>query len=364
MREKRWKKGDFMPSIQTNFTVMLMVVGLMLNCPDGFQAFGLDTEKISSAVCTIVASNRGKKISIGTGFFVSLEGHILTNSHVVPNGADEYLANCEAGMIEFTRREIIRAPDEDLAVVSTSQSRTPFLKLSYESPSIRVGQQVTVVGAALGLDWTFSSALVSRLSTEGGSVALQISGPVNPGNSGGPVISANGTVIGIIQSKIATAEGIAFAIPSFRMWHYDEFYASMKNSQERMNFNYMPADKRRMYFDVNMGSIIPRRIRTFLDWCLDGKGMAPTRDRDACSAAKSVIGKNAKFLLFDSHDDFGINITKIFLENRPDLLVTIAMRIFSGEDYQIINVTGSNSHNHAATAKILSQWHQDPLVWF
>jgi S1-C subfamily serine protease len=93
----------------------------------------------------------------------------------------------------------MRAPDEDLAIISTAQSGTPFLKLSYESPTSRIGQPVTVVGAALGLDWTFSSALVSRLSREEGRVALQVSGPVNPGNSGGPIIAANGTVIGIRQ---------------------------------------------------------------------------------------------------------------------------------------------------------------------
>jgi serine protease Do len=158
------------------------------------------------------------------------------------------MAICEAGKIEFTPWQIIRAPDEDLAIVSTSQSGTPFLKLSYEPPNISVEQQVTVVGAALGLDWTFSLALVSRLSTEGSSVAWQISCPVNPGNSGGPVISINGTVIGIIQSKIETAEGIAFGVPSFRMWHYDEFSISMKISQERTNFNCMPADNRRRFF--------------------------------------------------------------------------------------------------------------------
>jgi hypothetical protein len=267
-------------------------------------------------------------------------------------------------MVNFLPSEIIRAPDEDLAIIPTSQSGTPFLKLSYESPTIRVGQQVTVVGAALGLDWTFSSALISRLSREGSSIALQISGPVNPGNSGGPIISANDTVIGIIQSKIATAEGIAFAVPSFRMWHYDEFAASMKISQERMNFDYMPADKRRRYLDSNIGHIVLRRIRAFFDWCLDGKGMAPTQDRHACTAAKSVIGKNAKFVLLDSHEDFGINIVRIFLENRADLLVTLTMRPFSGQDYHVIDVEGSNSHDRTKARKFLSQWRQDPLVWF
>jgi hypothetical protein len=113
-----------------------------------------------------------------------------------------------------------------------------------------------------------------------------------------------------------------------------------------------------------MGNIVPRRIRTFFDWCLDAKGMAPTRDPHACSSAKSVIGKNAKFVLFESNDAFGINITRIFLENRPDLLVTITMRIFSEQDYQVIDVAGSNSHNHAEVAKLLSQLRQDPLVWF
>jgi serine protease Do len=135
--------------------------------------------------------------SSGTGFFVSGKGHVLTNNHVVAgcgqitvNGAPATLVQASAG--------------QDLALVKVASS--PATPAAFADSSARLNSDVTVVGYPLagllgGINVTRGS--VSSLSGIGGDVTtMQITAPVQPGNSGGPVVDSAGRVVGVVVAKL------------------------------------------------------------------------------------------------------------------------------------------------------------------
>ena len=140
----------------------------------------------------------GRTGGSGTGFVVSPEGHILTNAHVVDG--------CRTLRFDDTPvRELARSGDLDLALLKLDGAeRLPFAEFA-PAPSA-LNSDVTVVGFPLsnvlsGLNVTRGS--VSALLGLGGDPAqMQITAPVQPGNSGGPVLLAQGTVVGVIVSKL------------------------------------------------------------------------------------------------------------------------------------------------------------------
>jgi S1-C subfamily serine protease len=133
----------------------------------------------------------------GTGFFVSSDGHVLTNNHVVDG--------CFRITVNGSPASIVRAsPDQDLALVKLAKS--PVSYATFADRPARLNSDVTVVGCPLagvlgGMNVTRGS--VSSLSGIGGDVTtMQITAPVQPGNSGGPVVDAAGRVVGVVVAKL------------------------------------------------------------------------------------------------------------------------------------------------------------------
>jgi len=154
--------------------------------------------------------------SLGTGFIISEDGYILTNSHVV-NGADEVVVKLSDG------RELkgeIKGLDEkvDLALIKIgNKEKLPFAELG-DSDAIEVGEWVMAIGNPFGLSHTVTAGIVSAKGRVIGSGPyddyIQTDASINPGNSGGPLFSAQGKVIGINTAIIAGGGGgIGFAIP-------------------------------------------------------------------------------------------------------------------------------------------------------
>lgn len=154
----------------------------------------------------------------GSGFFVSQDGYVVTNNHVVENAAEVQLVT-DAGKT-LDAKVIGTDPRTDLALLKVTDGGSfPFVKLSGGKP--RIGDWVLAVGNPFGLGGTVTAGIVSAQGRDIGSGPyddfLQIDAPINRGNSGGPTFNQAGDVIGVntaIFSPSGGNVGIAFAIPA------------------------------------------------------------------------------------------------------------------------------------------------------
>ncbi len=150
----------------------------------------------------------------GSGFFVSPEGLILTAAHVV----DGPLKVRQRDGTETDAVPVRIAPHEDVALLRTAAplSHRACAVLRDDTPSS--GAPVYAVGAPASLDLAFSltRGIVSGFPVIDGQRRLQTDAPVNPGNSGGPIVDDSGAVLGIVSFKLVSThiEGVAFAVPT------------------------------------------------------------------------------------------------------------------------------------------------------
>lgn len=155
--------------------------------------------------------------NLGSGVFVSTEGHIITNVHVI-RGANEIDARLNDGRV-LPATVLGGDPLTDIAVLKVDGGDFQPLKLA-NSDNVRSGQMVFAVGNPYGLHETVTQGIISgigRTSSEAANEFFQTDTAVNPGNSGGPLINLRGEVIGInnaISTETGGWQGISFAIPS------------------------------------------------------------------------------------------------------------------------------------------------------
>ncbi|MBE9605306.1 Do family serine endopeptidase [Acetobacteraceae bacterium H6797] len=162
---------------------------------------------------------RGVMHALGSGFIIDSEGHIVTNNHVV-DGATSVKVTLDDGR-EMTAKVIGRDPRTDLALIQVKADKPlPFLSLG-DSNKPRPGDWVVAVGNPFGLGGTVTAGVLSARGRDIGQGPyddfLQIDAPINRGNSGGPLFSQDGKVIGVntaIFSPSGGSVGIGFAIPS------------------------------------------------------------------------------------------------------------------------------------------------------
>ncbi|OIO51790.1 MAG: hypothetical protein AUJ19_03640 [Parcubacteria group bacterium CG1_02_58_44] len=162
-------------------------------------------------------------VGAGTGFFVSADGLIVTNRHVVADESAEYTVVTSDGE-KHTAQVMGRDPSNDLAVLKIDGDSWPFLPFADDEP--KVGQSVVAIGYSLGqFSNTVSAGIVSGLSRDitagddqGNSEQLydviQTDAAINPGNSGGPLLNLDGQVVGMNVAVEQNAQGIGFALPA------------------------------------------------------------------------------------------------------------------------------------------------------
>jgi len=175
-------------------------------------------EDIGDAVVAInVPGPNGQPQGAGSGFFISPDGFLLTNAHVVGDamGVQVELTDWRWLAAAVRGRDVA----SDLALLRVDQSGMPFAQLS--TGGLRVGQLVVAIGNPLGFQSTVSAGVVSALgrsmrAKDGRLIEgiVQSDVALNPGNSGGPLMDSSGKVVGVNTAIIGGAQNISFSVPA------------------------------------------------------------------------------------------------------------------------------------------------------
>jgi S1-C subfamily serine protease len=167
------------------------------------ETFSLET------ALTSVLSIETDADKAGSGFFVSSACLVVTNEHVI-NGAEVIILKDVRKKL-YTGSIIATDKARDLALLRTNAKTCAPLEI--EVPVPKIGEDVFAIGDPLGLEKTVTKGIVSSFrQTESGVHYIQIDASLNPGNSGGPLLSRRGKVIGVNTFKFKGAQGLNFAV--------------------------------------------------------------------------------------------------------------------------------------------------------
>ncbi|HPY86682.1 MAG TPA: trypsin-like peptidase domain-containing protein [Spirochaetota bacterium] len=218
------KYSTLYPELLTKYPELLSYKSELLSLNE------LNFEKILGSVVEVLL-DKGMNVkdgmgfidkSIGTGFFISADGYILTNHHVIADHVDPkyegysavYVVTKEDPDLEIPATVVGYDKVFDIALLKISRNNAPTLTLG-RSLDVNLGDKIYAIGNPIGIKNTVTSGIISNKEISFFQLgrAFQIDAAVNPGNSGGPLIDSAGQVIGIVFAGVPQYAGISFAIP-------------------------------------------------------------------------------------------------------------------------------------------------------
>jgi S1-C subfamily serine protease len=175
-------------------------------------------DAVGPAVVRVEVHNKNRRPGgVGSGVVIAPDGLVLTNCHVVEGAKDVRLQDAEGRVMEA--RRLGEDPDTDLALLRAGSARDLPSAALGDSKKLKRGQLVVAIGNPLGFESTVTAGVISALgrslrSRNGRLIedVIQTDAALNPGNSGGPLVSSRGEVVGINTAVIMGAQGICFAV--------------------------------------------------------------------------------------------------------------------------------------------------------
>jgi S1-C subfamily serine protease len=179
----------------------------------------------------VLLINRG---SMGAGAVVSIDGMVVTNAHVVGSASQVDLRTYDEQ--SFVATLVVLDAVEDLALLRVEAPDQRWKPVTVEGGGLpQVGSEVYIIGHPLGLTWTVTRGIVSGIRDDAGRKMIQTDAPISPGNSGGPMLDAEGHLIGIVTSKLvqAGAENLAFARPASALLDFLEAHGELASPEDQ-----------------------------------------------------------------------------------------------------------------------------------
>ena len=177
--------------------------------------------KVLPSVMTLEVESRDGQRYVGTAFLALADDTAITAWHVIADAQTVWAVFSDGRRVEVTAG-IDKVVDCDLALVKLEMARhgrKAVLSRKVES----IGSRAYVIGAPKGFGFSISDGLVSQYRSVGGISLYQVSCPISPGNSGGPILNDRGEVIGVTSWRKADAQNLAFAVPVAEFARLDRF---------------------------------------------------------------------------------------------------------------------------------------------
>jgi len=211
----------------------LFVVAVLLCAPrvraEGLQELAAKTKP--SVVLILTFNAAGAKLGSGTGFFVSTDGRVVTNHHVI-EGAAKVVASLSDGRKITALGILADDPDKDLALLQLPGDGFPALVLG-DSKKLRAGDEVVVIGSPMGLSGTLSAGIVSAIRDGRSPLGdeddddpkgdkadkkpkawgIQVTAAISPGSSGSPILTLGGEVVAVAVGMFGVGGSLNFGIP-------------------------------------------------------------------------------------------------------------------------------------------------------
>lgn len=198
--------------------LLLPFIGLLLFLFCGINSVNAQSPQqiakkaLASTVLLVMEDANGQPLSLGSGFFVR-NGQVATNLHVV-KGASRGYAKLVNQKTKYDIEGITAIDAErDLVILKISAPGAQVIPLG-DSDTVQVGAPIYAVGNPRGLEGTFSQGIISSIRKVGTDKILQLTAPISPGSSGGPVLNDKGHVIGVSVATFRGGQNLNFAIPA------------------------------------------------------------------------------------------------------------------------------------------------------
>ena len=205
------KQGRSGPIVVVTLATFALIFALWSNVT-AQTARDVAREAFPSVVMIVAPQAKGKTVSLGSGFVVR-PGVVATNYHVIKGSASLYVKLIRQDQSYAVAKPLSVDPNRDLALLIVNELDAPALSLA-DGSELEVGDRVYAIGNPEGLEGTLSEGIVSGIRDLDGQQYIQITAAISHGSSGGPVVNANGKVVGLAVGSVETGQDLNFAIPA------------------------------------------------------------------------------------------------------------------------------------------------------